>query len=300
MRDYAASIRDRLSALARERGKEFQQLLIRYVGERFLYRLSVSEHRDRCVLKGGSLIGLWMAEPYRATRDLDLLAYGPSDAGSVRELIALICAQPCPEDGLNFDLASLRVDDIRDQDEYGGKRARIDAMLGKAVIHLQIDLGFGDAVEPVDEEYPALLEGLPRPFLRVYPREYVIAEKFAAMVSLGRRTSRMKDFHDIWVLSRDFKFELPVLAKAVAGCLERRAIGIANEKPDALQSAFYEDENLQSRWRAYRTKGVFASSPPAAFPEVGAALGDFLSPLYDAIISNAMPRTRWLPGGPWM
>ena len=163
MKDFAVSARDRLLALSRERGKDFQLLLLRYACERFLYRLSLSEQRDNCILKGASLLSLWMADPYRSTRDLDLLAGGPGDGPSVRRIVASICSIECPEDGLVFDIAGIRVEEIRKEAEYGGQRARIDVSLAQALIHLQIDIGFGDAVKPMDEVYPVMLPDLPAP-----------------------------------------------------------------------------------------------------------------------------------------
>lgn len=299
MRNYAASARARLLALSRESGRPYQQLLLRYACERFLYRLSLSEHRDRCILKGASLLGLWMSDPYRSTRDLDFLAYGPSDGASVKELVASICSIPCLEDGITFDMDSLRVEDIREETEYGGQRAKVDALLERTAIHLQIDFGFGDAVEPVDENYPAILPGLPTPRVRAYPREYVVAEKFGAMLTLGRGNSRMKDFHDLWALSRSYRFELPSLAAAVAASLDRRGIALGRDLPDSLSPAFYEDEALQTRWTAYRAKGIFLESPPSAFSVIGSALGDFLSPLREAIIFGEESDKIWPSGGPW-
>jgi predicted nucleotidyltransferase component of viral defense system len=299
MHDISASIRDRIYARSREKGEDFQLLALRYAYERFLFRLSVSEHRDSCILKGASLIGLWMSDPYRSTRDLDLLAFGPSDASSVKRLIASICSIQCPEDGLSFDLDGIRVEAIRETADYGGQRAKVNAVLARAIIHLQIDIGFGDAVMPVDEEYPLILQGLPAPRLRAYPREYVVAEKFAAMLSLGRGNSRMKDFHDLWALSMNFPFELPSLSSAVGNSFGRRGLLLGADAPEALRPAFYEDGMLQERWTAYRKKSSSLVPPPAAFSAIGSALGAFLSPLRQAIMMNDVPGKTWPPGGPW-
>src|SRR3546814_4250355 len=102
------------------------------------------------------------------------------------------------EDGVVFDPDTLRVDRIREELDYGGLRLRAIASVGGARINLTIDIGFGDALEPGAEvvDYPAMLD-LPAPRLRAYARETVIAEKFQAMVALGRANSRMKDFYDI-------------------------------------------------------------------------------------------------------
>jgi predicted nucleotidyltransferase component of viral defense system len=222
--NVAASVRARLLNQAKRSREEFELVLVRYACERFLYRLGASTLRDRFVLKGAGLLVLWLEDPYRATRDLDFLAHGPSDAASIRKIVVKICAVPCPEDGLVFDLDSLEVFPIRPDEEYQGQRSVLHALLGKARTRLQIDFGFGDAVTPDPEEveYPTMLPDLPVPRLRVYRQEVTIAEKFEAMVVLGRRNSRMKDFHDIWALSSTFAFEGSVLRQAIVACFERR------------------------------------------------------------------------------
>ena len=107
--NVSASIRARLLNRVRTEGTEFQLFLGRYAYERFLYRLGASGLRDRCILKGASLLALWMEEPYRATRDIDLLAFGENDEEAVRNLMKAICNVSCPEDGLRFDLDTLKV-----------------------------------------------------------------------------------------------------------------------------------------------------------------------------------------------
>ncbi|MCX7031087.1 MAG: nucleotidyl transferase AbiEii/AbiGii toxin family protein, partial [Spirochaetes bacterium] len=184
---------------ARQKGEEFELFLVRFASERFLYRLGISQFRERCILKGAGLLTIWMADPYRSTRDLDFLAFGPDDEKGIREIITTVCNQPCPEDGLRFDLGSLTVEPIREEQEYHGQRAAINAYLGSARIRVKIDFGFGDAVVPApqDMEYPTLLPGLPAPRVRVYPLSLSVAEKFEAMVKYGAVNSLMKDFHDV-------------------------------------------------------------------------------------------------------
>ena len=131
--DVAASIRSRLYNKAKKSGIEFQFFLVRYACERFLYRLGACPVRDRFILKGATLLAVWMDEPYRATRDIDLLASsGVPDEMYVRETMKTICNVPCPEDGLVFDLDSLRIS--------------INCYLGSARILTQVDFGFGDVV----------------------------------------------------------------------------------------------------------------------------------------------------------
>jgi hypothetical protein len=195
--DVAASVRARLLGRAKERREEFELTLARFAAERLLFRLGASAVRDRCFLKGASLLAAWLPDPYRATRDVDLLASGPTDDEAIRSLVEAICVVPCPEDGLRFDLTDLTIGTIRPEDEYAGKRARFRAFLGSARIAVQLDFGVGDAVviEPEEVTYPTLLPSLPAPRLRAYPCEMTVAEKFEAMVTLDVRNSRMNAGH---------------------------------------------------------------------------------------------------------
>jgi predicted nucleotidyltransferase component of viral defense system len=193
----------------------------------------------------------WFDDPHRGTRDLDLLGFGnPSEdamLATFRDILSLEV-----EDGVVFNPDTLRVDRIREELDYGGLRMRAIASVGGARINLTIDIGFGDALEPGAEvvDYPVMLD-LPAPRLRAYARETVIAEKFQAMVTLGRANSRMKDFYDIWVLSRSFTFDDDRLARAIAATFARRGTAIPTEMPDALTPAFAADEQKQKQWRAF-------------------------------------------------
>lgn len=204
----AESIRQRLRNLLRERGEDMQFGLQRYAVERFLYRLGISAHRERFVLKGAALFALWGGSLYRPTRDLDFTGYGDTEQESIVDAIREICQQPSPSDELAFDLDTILAEPIRDDSEYHGLRVRLVPTLGGSRIPIQIDIGFANAIEPPpqDAEYPTLLDG-PPPHIRAYPPEAVIAEKLHAMVVLGERNSRYKDFYDIQVLSQQFRFD---------------------------------------------------------------------------------------------
>lgn len=296
-----ASVKARLLQRAAAQREEFERTLARYAVERFLYRLGASNVRSRCLLKGASLLTVWQRDPYRATRDVDLLAFGASDAKTIRALVDEVCAVACPEDGLGFDLESLRIDDIRAEDEYVGKRVSLFALLGKARIKLQIDIGIGDAVgrEPEEIEFPLLLSDLPAPRLRAYRREESLAEKFEAMVKLGVRNSRMKDFHDVWALSTAFQIDGPLLQDAIARCFERRGTSLSAETPGVLTPAFFQLPELEARWRGYLAGGAVLVPPPTRFAEIGDRLAAFLGPVRHAIIQSVPFIGVWMPAGPW-
>jgi hypothetical protein len=302
--DVAASVRARLLAQAQASGEEFERTLVRFAAERWLYRLGASAARDRCVLKGASLLTVWLPDPHRATRDVDLLAVGDAgDAGdaAIRALITEVCGVPCPEDGVLFDLSSLSLEAIRAEEEYSGVRALFWARLGAARIRMQVDVGFGDAMTsgPVEIEYPAMLTNLPAARIPAYPREATVAEKFEAMVKLERRNSRMKDYHDIYALSAAFPFEGMALLTAVVACFDRRGTLWTGERPAALTPAFYQDEELQKRWQAYLKSGSILVAPPSQFEEVGEQIIRFLGPVRDSIVSDESFERAWTPTGSW-
>jgi hypothetical protein len=300
--DVAGSVRARLLAQAQASGEEFERTLVRFAAERWLYRLGASAARNRCVLKGASLLTVWLSDPHRATRDVDLLAVGNTDDAAIRALITDVCAVPCPEDGVVFDLAALSLEPIRAEEEYFGLRALFWARLGAARIRMQVDIGFGDAMTsgPEEIEYPAMLNHLPAARIRAYPREASVAEKFEAMVKLERRNSRMKDYHDIYALSVAFPFDGAVLRTAVAACFDRRGTPWTEERPGTLTPAFYQDEQLQKRWQAYLQFSSILVPPPSRFEEVGEQIIRFLGPVRDSIVAGDSFEHAWTLEGRWL
>lgn len=274
-RDMGASVRARLLTLAREKGQALDLLLTRYATERLLYRLSTTPHRDRFVLKGAMLITTWFDDPHRPTRDVDLLGYGDPAPEPMLAVFKEICAIK-ENDGILFDVDALRIDLIREQLEYGGLRLRTTARLAGARIAVVIDIGFGDAIEPgVEEiELPVMLD-LPTPRLRAYPRETVVAEKFQAMVLFGLANTRMKDYYDIWILSRSYAFDAERLSRAIAATFERRGTAIPEDLPDALTPAFSTDATKQRQWEAF-ARDLAAEVP--SLEVIVADLAGFLMP----------------------
>lgn len=298
-RNVSASVHARLLARAQQRREDFNLTLKRYVAERFLYRLGASPHQQRFVLKGAMLLPLWGGDLYRATRDLDLTGYAGGDAETLVGMMREICAVPDPDDGLEFRPASVRAEPIRDGGEYHGFRVKLEARLGNARLGLQVDVGFGDAVEPpaTEEEYPTLLEG-PAPRIRAYPREAVIAEKLHAMITLGAINTRFKDFYDVFVLSQHFSFRGGILARAVAATFERRRTVWPEAQPIALGPAFYSDPGRGENWQRYLDRSAL-SGAPADFPLVGERIQMFLGSPSSALSDGGGFDGIWPAGGPW-
>ena len=250
-KDVAASIRQRLLNLAKERRENFDLMLVRYALERFLYRLSASRHSDRFLLKGALLFLVWGMNEHRPTRDADLLGFGANDLKTISGIFRDVCSMAF-EDGIVYDPTTVEAAEIAEDKAYVGARVTFRAVLAGARIPVQVDIGFGDAVtpEPVLIEYPVLLDAAP-PKLRAYPVYTVIAEKFHAMVLLGEQNSRMKDFYDLWAISRRFELDPALIASAVAATFERRKTPLPESEPVALSRQFAESDAKKRLWQAF-------------------------------------------------
>jgi len=296
--NVAASVRQRLLDQARSKRVDFNLLLTRYGLERFLYRLGCSEYRERFILKGAMLFPLWGVVSYRSTRDVDLLGYGESEIAALVQVFRMICQTEVADDGVIFDPASVQAEDIRDQMEYGGTRIKLNADLAGARIHLQVDIGFGDVVTPaaVAADYPTVLDQ-PAPHVRVYPRETVVAEKFQAMVHLGIANSRMKDFHDLWVIGSQFNFDGATLTSAIVRTFERRNTPLPNTLPLALTPEFFLDEQKVRQWKAFLNRAGLGVQPELSEVAVFIA-GLVMPPIAQSILGKEFIGV-WQAGGPW-
>lgn len=298
-RNMPHSVHNRLLALARSRGEELTPLLTRYALERLLYRLSLSPYREDFVLKGAMLFRIWTAQPHRPTRDLDLLGFGENSIERMMTVFRDLCASDVEDDGLRFDSDSVRCTVLKPDEEYEGVRVRLQSSLGKVPITLHVDVGFGDAVTPgpVEATYPTLLDQ-PVPRLRTYPRETVVAEKLEAMVKLGLTNSRMKDFYDLWMLSRLFAFDGHTLTAAIRATFDRRRTPIPDEAPLALSPAFAADAAKRAQWQGFVRRGRLIETPPD-FRAVIAELRAFLEPPLRGAKGGLPFAEQWTPGVSW-
>ena len=223
IKNIAASVRQRLLNRAREDKRPFNELLQYYAMERFLFRLSQSDYAEQFILKGALMLRVWQSPEIRPTVDIDMLGKTDNDANAILDQMREILAVEVENDGVVFDAGSLQTEAITEDADYQGLRVRCRASLDRAQITLQVDIGFGDVVHPapVKANFPILLD-FPAPELLCYSRESAVAEKFEAMVKLAALNSRMKDFYDIWLLSRQFDFEAANLSEAIHRTLNKR------------------------------------------------------------------------------
>jgi len=298
-RDRAASVRQRLLNLAKERGEDFNFVLLRFGLERLLFRLGQSRYAETFVLKGAMLFPLWSGSPHRATKDMDLLGVGSPDIPRLVAAFRQVAAVEV-DDGVTFLPETVAGAAIREDAIYDGIRITLEGRLGAAKLALQVDVGFGDAVTPapIETSYPVLLPEMSAPRLRVYARETAIAEKLEAMVSLGIGNSRMKDFFDIWYLAQTFEFDEEVLGAAIRATFTRRRTSLPAETPIALTAAFAEDPAKAMQWRAFVARSRLVGTAPS-LPQVIAILVAFVQPVLVADGQRTSARV-WKPAtGRW-
>lgn len=291
-KNIATSVRQRLLNRSKEDNRSFNELLQYYAMERFLYRLSVSAYESHYILKGALMLRAWNSPEFRPTMDIDMLGRTGNDEANIISQIREVIAMEVEPDGLSFDADSIQSERITEDADYEGIRIRFRGALGTARINMQIDIGFGDVVYPGPEraELPCMLDA-PAPSLLCYSRESAIAEKFEAMVSLGELNSRMKDFYDVWLLSRQFAFELEKLAEAIKRTFKQRGTELA-EPIDAFSQAFVTSR--QPLWTAFRRR-LKQEHLPESFAEITTEVEAFMSP----IIKGESAQASWPPAGPW-
>jgi hypothetical protein len=297
-RNIAASVHQRLLSKARERGRPFSELLQYFAMERFLYRLSKSRYAGNFVLKGALMLTVWEAPFTRPTMDIDLLGRIDNRVETMVEVTREICLQKVEPDGIDFDIATIEAERIVEDAEYEGIRVRFWGSLETAQIVMQLDIGFGDIVIPSPEptNYPTLLD-FPAPRIRGYSRESTIAEKFESMVKFGILNSRMKDFFDIWLMSRQFNFDGATLAEATSKTFSTRGTTIQPD-PVALTNNFAGDPTKAAQWRGFVRKSRLVDVPQNLV-EVITGIAAFLRPIAQRLAAGHVFKATWRAPGPW-
>ncbi|MBY4640510.1 nucleotidyl transferase AbiEii/AbiGii toxin family protein [Gluconacetobacter entanii] len=271
-------------------------MLTRYAIERLLFRLSQTDAVERYVLKGAMLFVTWPQHVFRPTGDLDLLGHGDPTPTALMELFTRICHIEAPADGIFFDPTTLKVESVREADKYQGARLSVKADLAGAKIHVLIDIGFGDHVypDPKHEIFPTLLPGLPQGRILMYPPETVISEKFEAMIRFGEANGRIKDFHDIWVTTQTFRFDLVNVVEAVHGTLRRRETAIPSEMPIGLTGVFAAIVEERGLWSGFLRRASPAMGLPS-FSDVQSELRSFFGPIIATLGAPEGAQGIWHP-----
>ena len=252
-RDRGKSIRERLLNIAKEEGQEYMKVLVRYLHERLMYRISVSPYKSHFLLKGSSLLYAYDGFKARPTIDIDLLGERISnDRERLKGVFGRICHIECKDDGVTFDADTLTLEPIAVEKKYPGSCVRVLAHLDTIVQQVSIDIGFGDVVTPCPLllDYPLLLPDVPDVELYAYSLETLIAEKFHAMVDRDESNSRMKDFFDVYELLRNHEIDKELLKESVVSTFKNRGMRYREELA-LFTERFADDEKRNVMWRAF-------------------------------------------------
>jgi len=297
-KNIAASVHQRLLNKAREASRPFNELLQHFAIERFIYRLSKSPHADRFVLKGALMFSAWTGSMSRPTMDIDLLGKIRNSLESIVAVVKDACEIKVENDGIVFHKDTVSAARITEDADYKGIRVLVRGNLGSTRLFLQVDIGFGDVIIPGPSKvkYPVLLD-FPPPELDGYTMESTVAEKFQAMMKLGLLNSRMKDFYDIWFLSRNFDFKWETLIEAIEKTFEKTKTPVISE-PTIFNPSFMKNENKQAQWQGFINKAKLGDAP-ASFENLAARIKFFLQPVVVSIIDRQTFRLFWAAPGPW-
>lgn len=280
--DMAESVRARLLNITRNTKQSgFENILLRFALERLLYRIGQSRYKNQFLLKGAMLFALWYDMPHRATRDIDLLAYGDNDLEIMKKIFQEIAQLPC-DDGIVFDINGITVERILQKNTYLGVKVKIKSELAKAKSQISIDVGFGDAVTPgaVQSTYPVLIKDFPAPELKTYPVYTVVAEKLHAIATHSEQNSRVKDYLDLFVIFEKEKLDQALLQKAISATFARRGTVISKIPLVGLTDDFANNPLKQTMWSAFLKKNQLRDK---SFQSVVKTLREKLRPVLDAV-----------------
>lgn len=297
--NLSASVHQRLLNLARTTGRPFNELLQYYAMERLLFRLGNSPFAERFVLKGALMLRVWQLPLARPTMDIDMLGRTPNTVENLINIIQQCLTLDVPDDGIGFDATSVQGEPITLEKKYQGVRVRVRGKMGTARLSLQLDFGFGDVIVPRPSwiDYPQLLD-FGQPHLLGYTPESVVAEKFQAMVELEMANTRLKDFYDVWQLSRSVSFDGTAVQQAVMATFRQRSTPLPTEPPLALTAMFCDDLVKQAQWKAFLRKGRLEDSN-ILLPEVVHEIAAFILPAIFAAAQNLPFTKTWKPGDDW-
>jgi predicted nucleotidyltransferase component of viral defense system len=299
VKNIPASILARLRNQSGEMNRPFAEVLQYYAMERFLYRLSKTRYADDFVLKGGLLFYVWNLPLRRPTRDIDFHGYVSGNSKTLLKIVHEVIEVSSPEDGLTFDSKSISVEETQIDADYQGVRIKLIAMLNRARIPLQIDIGFSDELASRAEsiEYPNILPDLQTVYMKGYPKEAVVAEKFHAAIRHGDLNSRMKDYYDLWLMLATFRFEGRSLQKAIETTFKNRDTDLPSERPASLSVEFASANN--TRWNNFLEKMDIETAKSADFAYVIEQVWKFLEHPLEASLNQIIATRDWIPNKGW-
>lgn len=277
------SIKARLLNASDHNNRIYQQLLVRYMQESFLRRLSMSPYCRKFILKGGALLYAYDEFLPRPTLDIDFMGTGISnDKPSIIAAFKEISNIDAEEDGVVFISDNVEASDIAVEKKYPGVRIIIEAHLDTVVKELTFDIGFGDIIKPrpVSMEYPVIISEMNAPKLIAYSLETVVAEKFQTMIDRGEANSRMKDYFDLYRIILKHKFDEEDLMSAIRATFENRKTEYTPNH-QLFSDGFANNPLVVQRWNNYRSK--LEDIREVGFDTVLDVIRNFMTPYWEKL-----------------
>ncbi len=255
IKNMSVSVKKRLLNISKQNKEDYNLTLTYYAIERLLYRLGKSKHSKNFILKGALIFRIWNDELYRSTRDIDFLSYNTPSISLLISIFKEICSLEVEDDGIIFDSNNITAMAIRENNIHQGIRLKIISKIEKAIVKLQIDIGFGDSITPAPKKtnYPHILD-FNSPIIFVYPLETVFAEKLEALISMGIYTSRMKDIYDLFILIKKIDINKDAIKKAILNTFKTRKTPIPKTVPTVLSNTFIIDKDKNIQWKSFIKK----------------------------------------------
>lgn len=251
----------KLLHISKLENRDFNSLEKRYLQERFLYRLSISEFKNKFILKGGLLLVSIDIPFARPTMDIDFLAQQISrNNDNLKHIFQKICEIPL-NDGIIFDHNTITLEEIDKDGDYNGVRVKLMALMGTRKTLVSFDLGFSDKTFPKPREimFPTILNEEP-PQLFAYCLETIVAEKFEAMVKLALLNSRMKDFYDVYMILTTQNVNYSILSKSITTTFGQRKTKLT-KRPLCFTASFYKNAEKQKQWQGFLKKNNITNVP---------------------------------------
>ena len=258
----ARQLKDLIRNLSKKKSADAQILMRNYMMERFLERISLSEYKDKFILKGGMLVAAMVGLDARATMDLDATIKGANvSLTDVETIISNIIAIPI-DDGVSFCIK--RISEIMEEADYPGVRVSMETKFDGVITPLKIDISTGDVITPKEIRYRFNLMLEDRTIeVWAYNLETVLAEKLETVISRNVTNTRMRDFYDIYILQKLYgeKLKKQVLWKALVATAKKRGTLDLIESND-IREIFDEIEAspvMESLWKTYQKNYSYAA-----------------------------------------
>lgn len=258
MSSSSMKLKAKIKNYAKENHIAAQVVLQNYMFERFLERLSKTEHKEKFIVKGGMLIASIVGLDTRSTMDLDAtIKNTPLTEANIIKIIKEICEIELDD---NVIFKTISIHPIRKDDLYGGYVVRLDAIFESIITPLSIDVSCGDVITPsaIQYSFNSMFDENVKINLWGYNIETILAEKAETILNRGIFTTRPKDYYDIYILTKTQSFNKSIFKEALhATSIHRNSLDIINNQTNIINQLEH-NKDLKTMWSKYQNKFYYA------------------------------------------